>query len=89
MDEDDDAEKYMDPELDPVEGEDDSLAGPLSFPALVVGIHLLTALAFLPFAWSAYSAGDVVGTVTYGALSVAIVVVGLFAGRYTSRGYEG
>ena len=82
---DDDSEDYLDPEFDPVPEEDGSIPGPFSLPQLVIGIHLLAALALLPFAWSAYTSGNVPQVLSLGLLMAMLVVAGVAAGRVTER----
>lgn len=84
---DDDIEEYLDPELDPVGG-GDPLPGPLSVAQLVVGVHLLGAVALTPFLWTAYQQGNTGQMTTLGGLIVAIVVAAAVAGRLAARQYD-
>lgn len=82
---DEDSDDYLDPELDPVPEAGGSIPGPFSLSQLVVGIHLLAALALLPFVWSAYTSGNTPLVVSLGLLMAMLAVAGVAAGRVTAR----
>jgi hypothetical protein len=86
---DDDVDEYLDPEFDRgvarSTGDGELLPGPLSLPQLVVGLHLLTAGAVLPFIWLAYQAGNVPQMASLGLLLVLILAAMVPAARIAQR----
>lgn len=82
-------EKHLDPELDRRvaggTGGGEPIPGPVSLTQLVVGLHLLTAAAVLPFLWFAYRAGNVPQVASLGLLAVLILAAGVPAARIAER----
>lgn len=82
----------MDPELDPVsetrsESEGRPLPGPLTLPRLVAGVHVVAALAFLPFAWIAYRDGGLFQAAPFAVLVVLLLIAAVVTGRITASRY--
>lgn len=85
-DTDDDAEEYLDPELDPVSSDSEGWFPDLfSVGGLVMGLHFLAAGAILPAAWTAVQSGAYAQSAFYSVLSALMIVAGLVVGRIANR----
>jgi hypothetical protein len=85
-DTDDDAEDYLDPELDPTPGGSEGWFPDLfSIGGLVMGLHFLAAGAILPAAWAAVQSGAYAQSAFYSVLSALMLAAGLVVGRIANR----
>jgi len=84
-----DDEEYLDPDLDPVaerEGGDEWwLPGRLRLAHLVAGVHVMTALAVLPFIWLAVLDDNLPQILTLSVLMGLLLVTAVVTGRIADR----